>query len=294
MAEIRTPATSANLGPGFDSMGMALAVYNTFRVGKGSVTKLINVEERFAGDDNLFLQAYRKGCAAIGRTSPVIAEFDCHIPITRGMGSSASMIIGGLMAASVLHDHALSSEDILQIACDMEGHPDNTAPCLLGGVSASLKTEDGTWLCRKLETSPLWHYTLLIPDFEISTAEARKILPESYPLKTAAANSARAVLMAEALRSGDAELLKHAAKDFFHDPYRKNLIHGLDTVRPLCEKDTDGVLLISGSGPACLLISPRGLSSDARSMISTLPHQWQILETAIAAGGTVCTEGDSL
>ena len=287
MAEIRTPATSANLGPGFDCMGIALNICNTFHVQAAEKNELINVEERFRGDDNLFLTAYRKGCEALDVFTPVSVTFDCQIPQTRGLGSSASLIIGGLKAASLLHGNRLSDEDILQIACTMEGHPDNTAPCLLGGLCASLKTEAGTWITRQMPVSEKWRFTLLIPEFEVSTKEARNILPDSYSRHTAAANAAHAVLLARALADGDEELLRHAAKDQLHDPYRRKLIPHFEEIRKICEEDTGGVLVISGSGPAGLLIHTKPLSAEALQKLNALSPDQKILAAEKANGTEV-------
>ncbi len=286
MAEIRTPATAANIGPGFDCLGMALGIWNTFHVQKAAETKLINVEERFNNSDNLFLQAYRRGCGMLGENSGIIAEFNCEIPVARGLGSSASMIIGGLKAASILHGDRLSENDILQAACDMEGHPDNTAPCLLGGLTATMRNVYREWIPRRLQVSGLWNITLLIPDFEVNTDEAREILPDMYSRRIIARNTANVVMLTEALRTGDAELLRHASKDRLHEPYRSRLIPDYDTIHSLCVNDAGGALVISGSGPALLLISPRQLSESACAKIEALPNRWKIVRTELALQGT--------
>ncbi|HCK87393.1 MAG TPA: homoserine kinase [Erysipelotrichaceae bacterium] len=286
MAEIRTPATAANIGPGFDCLGMALGIWNTFHVQKAADTKLINVEERFNNSDNLFLQAYRRGCGMLGENSGIIAEFNCEIPVARGLGSSASMIIGGLKAASILHGDRLSENDILQAACDMEGHPDNTAPCLLGGLTATMRNVYREWIPRRLQVSGLWNITLLIPDFEVNTDEAREILPDMYSRRIIARNTANVVMLTEALRTGDAELLRHASKDRLHEPYRSRLIPDYDTIHSLCVNDAGGALVISGSGPALLLISPRQLSESACAKIEALPNRWKIVRTELALQGT--------
>ena len=286
MAEIRTPATAANIGPGFDCLGMALGIWNTFHVQKAADTKLINVEERFNNSDNLFLQAYRRGCGMLGENSGIIAEFNCEIPVARGLGSSASMIIGGLKAASILHGDRLSENDILQAACDTEGHPDNTAPCLLGGLTATMRNVYREWIPRRLQVSGLWNITLLIPDFEVNTDEAREILPDMYSRRIIARNTANVVMLTEALRTGDAELLRHASKDRLHEPYRSRLIPDYDTIHSLCVNDAGGALVISGSGPALLLISPRQLSESACAKIEALPNRWKIVRTELALQGT--------
>lgn len=287
MLRISAPASSANLGPGFDCLGIALDLYNSFDVELTADHHILeNVEDRFNNDDNLFLQAWRKGCEAIGVNDFLHVVFHCDIPVSRGLGSSAALIAGGLAAASVLHDDALSDDQIFQLASAMEGHPDNAAPCVFGALCASMTT-NSRYIARKLPLDDGWHFTALIPDFEVTTEAARKILPDSYPRKEAAANAAHAVLMTNALMTGDPFLLKEAAVDYIHEPYRKTLIHDFDSVKKICEKDTGGVLLISGSGSTCLLISKYALTENAMQKIAGLKeHHWQKRELHPAVHGT--------
>lgn len=291
MLKIRTPASSANLGPGFDCLGLALDIYNTFTVERSDRNTLINVEERFVSEDNLFLQAWRKGCEAIGSDACVRAEFNCDIPVSRGLGSSAAMIIGGLTAASVLHDDALSEQEIFTLAAEMEGHPDNVAACLFGGLTASFHSDD-SFIARNIPLHERWKTTVLIPDFEVSTEKARTILPDSYSRSTAAYNSAAAILTVEALRSGDTALLKTAARDHIHELYRKELIPGYDRLKEITENDAQGVLLISGSGSTCLLISAYDLSERALNAVRTISdHRWTVRKVSPALSGTEVRSG---
>ena len=286
MARIRTPASSANIGPGFDTLGLALAVYNTFDVSPSDKNILHGCESRYDNEDNLFLQAYRTGLKAIGITDHIEVAFDCDIPAARGMGSSAAFIVAGITAASVLHDHALSDEEIFQLACRMEGHPDNIAPCFYGGLSMSMRAHDGTWLTRKIDVSDRFRFTLLVPDFEISTKQARNALPSQYPRQILADSCARALLLSKALHTGDIGLLKEASYDEIHEPYRRPLIKGYDAVRETVLSDTDGAFVISGSGPACLLISEKDLSTETENKIRN-SFGWQVIRTDCAYDGTV-------
>lgn len=283
MATIKTPATSANVGPGFDCFGLALRIYNTFEVELSDETKLDNVEERFNNEDNLFLKAYRKGCDKIGISDHIHASFHCDIPVSRGLGSSASMIVGGLLAASVLHNGALDEDTIFQLASEMEGHPDNAAPCLYGSMTASLKHED-RFITAKLQLDPSWIYTVFIPDFEVSTEKARGILPSSYPREAAAGNAAHACLMNEALRKGDLDLLRIASVDMIHEPYRKQLIDEFDALKSIIEPY--GVFLISGSGSTCISITQEALTPEALQNVSQLKHHWKVIQAGIAEKGS--------
>ncbi len=282
---IKVPATSANVGPGFDCLGIAFDIYNTFDVRLADRDILHHTETRFCNPDNLFLRAYHKACRKMEVESFVEADFNSDIPVSRGLGSSAALIVGGIVAANELNGRKLSEEDIFLLASEMEGHPDNAAPAFFGGLTACLKDGD-TYLARNLSLHEDWRFTVLIPDFEVSTEEARGILPAVYPRADAASNGAHAILTCEALRTGDLSLLKAAAKDLIHEPYRRTLIHDFDIIRDIAEEDTDGVFLISGSGSTCLLISKRPLSEDAEDMIRDRKDPaWKVLAVKPAFQG---------
>lgn len=287
MIRILAPASSANIGPGFDCLGLALNLYDEFTVEKANETRLSGVEERFCNDDNLFLQAYRRGCAYAGREPHIHVRFAGGIPVSRGLGSSAALISAGLTAASFMQDRPLEKQVIFQLAAEMEGHPDNAAPCLFGGLSASASLPDGTFITRSLDLHPDWKFTVLIPDFEVSTEKARAILPEEYSRSTACRNTASAILTVKALADGDRDLLQKSARDAIHEPYRRKLISCFDELKAITEKDSGGVMLISGSGSTCLLISEHSLSRDAEKAIAALPEgNWQIRECEPALQGT--------
>lgn len=285
MIRIDAPASSANLGPGFDCLGLSLDIYNTFEAELFESDVLENTEERYNNRDNLFLQAYRRGCEAIGVSDHVKVRFDCHIPSTRGMGSSAAFINAGITAASVLHGCALSKDEIFTAATEMEGHPDNIAPALYGGLTASAKTMNGIYVKRDIPLDPSWLYTLFIPDYEVDTKRARAALPDFYPRKNTSITAANAILTLEALRTGDLELLKGISRDVIHEPYRAALIRGFETIRETAEKDSGGRLVISGSGPACLLISKKELSAKAEEFITSVYPGIQVVRTGIAGQG---------
>lgn len=278
MPEIRIPATSANLGPGFDCLGIAWNLYDTFTVEKSEQMVFENVEERFCNDDNLFLKAFRR---AGGRNLKV--RFDCGIPVSRGLGSSAAMIAGGILAAKVLGVSELSPMQEFELACEMEGHPDNAAPCLFGGLTACLKKEDGSFLYRSLPLSEKPFFTVLIPDVETSTEMARSILPSTYSKEDAAGAISHGILMVEALKNGDLDLMKEAARDRIHEPYRSTLIPHFKEAKHICTQQKS-VFLISGSGSTCLCISEKPLSREAAAEIRKLPESWKIIEVKPANG----------
>lgn len=286
MVKLRVPATSANVGPGFDCLGIAWNIYNTFDVELSDKDELTGVKAKYNNPDNLFLQAYHAGCEAAGIHDFIKADFRTGIPVSRGLGSSAALIVGGLLSASLLHDNCLSKEEIFALAAKMEGHPDNVAPAVFGGMTACTKTSDG--FCHtSLPLHEDWCFTAFIPDFEVSTEQARNILPCSYPRETAVNNGAKGILLCDALRTGNMELLAAAATDEIHEPYRKTLIPGFDELKEIVTKDSGGVLLISGSGSTCLSIAKHRLSADAAIKIHNM--KWEIKDVRPDfQGGVLC------
>lgn len=284
MYTIKTPATSANVGPGFDCLGLALELNNVFHVKLADTDILENVEERFNNQDNLFLQSYRRGCEKIGVSDHIHTIFQCNIPVSRGLGSSSSLIVGGLIAASVLHNHALTKQEVFQLAAEMEGHPDNVAPCIFGGLTASSVSEEG-FESVSLSVHLDWKFTVFIPDFEVSTEKARGILPQGYPRSEAAANTAHAIMMLKGLADGNERLIRHGKKDCIHEPYRRTLLPFFDSLQNLFETDTDGILLISGSGSTCIGISKKYLSEQAKQKITGLEGSISIRELPLCLKG---------
>jgi homoserine kinase len=284
MTVIKVPATSANIGPGFDCLGLALSIYNTFTVEPADHDILTNVEPRFNNRDNLFLQAYRKGCDALHVQDHIHVTFQCDIPVSRGLGSSAALIVGGIAAASALHHNELSLFQIFELAAQMEGHPDNAAPAVYGGLNACLK-ENGRYIHAALPLSDRFHYTVLIPDHEIETDAARRILPAEYPRADAASNTAHGILLVHALETGDVHLLHEAAHDIIHEPYRARLIPHFDEAKAAVSARNNGAFVISGSGSTCLLISDADLHPAAASEIRSFHDpDWQIIPSSIGEG----------
>lgn len=277
MKEIKVPATSANLGPGFDCLGIAWNMYDTFSFESSDKDILHGVEERFANADNLFLKAFHKTCDILQKDRHIEVTFACDIPVSRGLGSSAGLIVGGSAAAFMMDDVAIDKDVVFAVAEEMEGHPDNVAPAIFGGLCASMP---GT--CVQLPLADNFHYTVYIPGFEVSTEETRKILPETYPRHIAATNAAHAVLLVQALGSGDIHLLEKAGIDYIHEPYRKTLIPGFDHIKELVTNAIHGIFLISGSGSTCLSITEQPLPTETEQAISAMG--WQIRKVLPAEG----------
>ncbi len=285
MITIKAPASTANIGPGFDCLGMALNLYNVFRVEFADKNRLQGVEDRFNNDDNMFLTAYRNACEAIGaKPEPLYVGFDCDIPVSRGLGSSSALLCAGLFAANSLHGDPLSREELFQLAAKMEGHPDNVAPCIFGGLTAAAEA-GGHFVCRQFNVHPDYKFTALIPDFEVSTEVARGVLPSEYSRDTVVKNSSNLMLLCSALDKGDMELLRAVGKDYIHEPYRRSLIKGYDEIKEIVEGDCGGVMFISGSGSTCLLIHQKDLSYRALSRIASIKDPvWTVKDLHMCGG----------
>lgn len=286
MIEITAPASSANLGPGFDCLGIALSMYDSFRVEASREYSVSGTEEKYSGPDNLFLVSYRRACSSLGIGSPrkIAVTFDCGIPSSRGLGSSAALSASGAAAAFAVNGIPLSQEEVFRIASDIEGHPDNAAPAVYGGLRASLRCRD-SWRSEALDVSPALRFTALIPDYEVSTGEARRILPSSYPREAAVSGISHAVLMCRALARGDMGLMKEAAPDLIHEPYRSRLIPGYERLKGIVSGTGDAVLVISGSGSTCLAVSLEPLPDTARqSILSLRDPSWRIEELKVSGG----------
>ena len=290
MIKIKVPASSANIGPGFDCLGLALNIYNTFTVSLSDETILENIDDAYNNQDNLFLQAYRKGLEYLNIQDHIKVHFDCDVPISRGLGSSSTFIVGGLQAASVLHNHAIDQDTLFQLASSMEGHPDNIAPSIYGGLCASTLLDNGKYLCECLPFSDKWKLTAFIPNIEVSTQDARNVLPDVYTRDVAVSNACKSILVVRALESGNQELLNHAGNDAIHEPYRKELIPDFDKIKDLTEKDTNGKFLISGSGSTCILFHQNELSENTKKEIQSFDHEWMIKEVKASQNGVEIEE----
>jgi homoserine kinase len=178
---VRVPATSGNVGPGFDTLGMAFSLYNTFEFTKTeSGLSFSGCDPKYQNEHNLCYVAYKKVADAAGKniSGLHIATISCDVPVARGLGSSATLIAAGAVAANALHGHALSDERLLSICTDIEGHPDNAAPALFGGLCVSL-TDKGIPFTVRHKVSEKIVFTAVYPDFEVPTKKARAALPQN-------------------------------------------------------------------------------------------------------------------
>ncbi len=252
---IRVPATTANLGPGFDAFGCALSLYTdvTFEE-TDSGLEITGCDESFTGPDNLAYTAY---CAVLSSLSEEIRGVKIHIrtqiPICRGLGSSAALLVAGAMGANVLRGRKLSTQGLLNITNAMEGHPDNLAPAFFGGLTASM-VDNGLPVTVNFPLHPGWEFLALVPDFDLPTPLARSVLPTEYDRADAVYNISHGAMVLKALELGDEKLLRSAMQDRIHQPYRKGMIADYDQIQGLI-RTTGAAFCLSGAGPTLLCIT---------------------------------------
>ncbi|MTI70623.1 MAG: homoserine kinase [Firmicutes bacterium] len=255
MIKIKVPATSANIGPGFDCLGISLKLFNEIKVkeiDKGLVIK--GGEKKFRNKFNLIYTSMIK-CFDIVRYKPkgIEINLDPKIPISRGLGSSASCIVSGVMAANEISNSKLSKEDILNISTNIEGHPDNITPAIYGGLTVSILEKNKVYF-NKIDIKKGLKFLAIIPDFKLSTKESRNVLPENIKYSDGVFNVGRVSLLISSLVNGRFDLLKLACKDKLHQNYRGKLISNYEKIIDYCDKsETKGVYL-SGAGPTIMVI----------------------------------------
>jgi homoserine kinase len=286
---VRVPATSANLGPGFDALGLALALYDDVVVRVADEGLYVDVAGEGADSvprtrRHLVVRALQAGFDALGG-QPRGLEVVCanRIPHSRGLGSSAAAIVAGLTAARALAlggEETLDDDAVLALAAELEGHPDNVAACLLGGLTLAWTPAEGPAQAVRLPVSPALRPVVFVPTTTSSTAKARKLLPETVPHADAARNAARSALLVHAL-AAEPSLLLTATEDRLHQPYRaaaQTRTAGLvEALR------ADGVpAVVSGAGPSVLAFA--GAADD---LTSYAPRGWSMEVLAVDHGGAV-------
>jgi len=268
--QVTIPATTANLGPGFDCLGLALDLTNTVTftavdataVASTAVPLTITATGEGAAElprdeGNLVLRAAERVFDVVGkRTANLHIHQHNNIPVSSGLGSSAAAVLGGMLAANGLLGSPLSRDDVLQLAIEMEGHPDNVAPALYGGLVLSVRDAAG-WHVEPI-AMPLLQVVYVLPDFDFPTAAARAALPTQVSLADAVFNAGRVGLLVRALAAADYDLLAVAMQDRLHQPYRIPLVPGL--AGALAAARTAGAVgaAISGAGPSVVAFAATG------------------------------------
>lgn len=285
---VKVPATTANIGPGFDCFGMAIPIYNTVTIEEtvvgGVEIELISEDEDVqdlhlpADESNIVYRAIELLYSCVGQTpSAIKVSIDTSIPIAKGLGSSASVIVGALIAANEILGRPADLDALLSIANEVEGHPDNIAPAFLGGFCISSVEEDGSIKHCKIDWPEDWKLTVCIPDYELATHISRSALPEEVKMEDASFNARRTAMLIHALHTQDDELMKLAMQDKLHQPYRIKFVPGLDEVIDSL-KHVDNVLgvALSGAGPSILVISKGNNIDNVKEIINTTWEKFRV------------------
>ncbi|MFN3974161.1 MAG: homoserine kinase [Dehalococcoidia bacterium] len=256
--EVRVPATTANLGPGFDCLGMALELFNLVRLETGRSGVVVTGEGADtlpAGPENLVYQAVQRAFERAGHPLPSLA-LSCRnfIPLARGLGSSSAAIVGGLVAGNALMGYPLDTHTLLELAAEMEGHPDNVAPALLGGCQVVVRL-DGRLHTASIPLPPDMRVVILIPDQPMPTEQARAVLPPQVRREDAVFNLGRVALLVNALCKGRLEDLRWATQDRLHQPARQALFPAMPLIfKAGLEAGALGVFL-SGAGSSIVALT---------------------------------------
>jgi len=284
MFKILVPATTANIGPGFDSIGIALNLFNTIEVEEmasglvieafGRDSEIIETDERNLVYRSIMMCLNRVGYRPKGLHIKLYNE----IPVSRGLGSSAACIVGGLLAGNQLANCPLAKEEILELAVEMEGHPDNVAPALLGGMVVSAKGQNRTKYVQIPIKTELEFYAA-IPNVGLSTKLAREALPESVDFKDAVFNVGRAALLVAALAMGDYDKLAYGLQDRLHQPYRLPLMTSIKKIfDEAAQKELNNIFL-SGAGPTIIYLSWNKDKREVeafKEIVKGCPEDWRI------------------
>ncbi|MBP2642926.1 MAG: Homoserine kinase [Firmicutes bacterium] len=256
--KVRVPGTTANCGPGFDAVGIACSIYNEMTLtltndNKCSIT--ITGEGASAipcNDRNVAFHAVKLVLERINQEySGVSINMHNNVPLARGLGSSATAIVAGLVVANAATGNQLTTDELFDMATDMEGHPDNVAPALFGGVTVSLMEGKKPHYIRFMPAFPL-KLVVAVPQFTLSTKQARQVLPQQVPFRDAVFNVSRSAALIGALTQGRIDILKYALADKLHQPYRQKLIPGMPEVLEAAIAEGAIGATLSGAGP-CLI-----------------------------------------
>lgn len=297
MIRVRVPATSANLGPGFDSLGISFSMYNEYEFSlkeEGVIFK--GFDEKFSNKDNIILIAMEKTFSKYdynyGGVEIILLEQ--QIPISRGLGSSSSCIVAGIIGAFGLMGKSIDKDEVLKIAVDIEGHPDNVAPAILGGLVAAVM-EDGEPIYNVISVKDGIKFIALIPQFTLSTKKARAVLPEQIPFKDGVYNAGRAALLVSCFANGNYKLLKQATKDKLHERYRSKLIDKYEEIYNKCFELNALGCFLSGAGPTLMAIveeTDNIFVEKISNYIEENKFNWKVHQLTTDKQGAIILEGD--
>jgi homoserine kinase len=276
MLRIKLPATTANLAVGFDCLGMALDLYNTFEFVKADSFNLFGFEP--SNKENLVLKTYSDFSKRFQKT---VVPVEVHlinndVPISRGLGSSATCILAGVLAANYFNELNLSFDECVKYAAQIEGHPDNVFACAYGGMVSVIK-DDSNYIYNRITINSNLKFYILVPRVLGDTSILRELLPKEIIMEDAVYNLSRALVLPKAIETGDFDLLKVVLKDRLHQPYRLHHIPMYNDFQEI-NLTSDIISLISGSGPSVFVISK---SDDALDQLQKFKQEFNIIKTSV-------------
>ncbi|MCI8649476.1 MAG: homoserine kinase [Anaerotruncus sp.] len=296
MVRLKIPATSANIGPGFDSIGLAVNLYNTVTMEEwdSCVIESLDGVTVPCDENNLIYSTARQlyQLCGVPFRGLKIGQVN-HIPFARGLGSSSACVIGGLKGANTLMGKPVSDNELINLAASVEGHPDNSTPALLGGLVTAVLDQNKVYYVKQEIKNDL-HFVAIIPDFELKTSQARAVLPDSVPRQVGVFNLSRAALMSVSLYSGNYQNLRIAADDQLHQPYRLKLIPNGQWVMENCYNLGAYAAFISGAGSTLMAIVDAKRIDFGDCILRRLHEQglngWQVRTLSIDNTGTQIEE----
>ncbi|MEE1371970.1 MAG: homoserine kinase [Parolsenella sp.] len=256
MIRISVPATSANLGIGYDTLGMAVSLYSHFTFERADELTITGCPEEFRNANNLVYVSLVDALAEWGEEPfGVSIDIQTEVPVARGLGSSSTCVVAGIMAAAALTGHTVTREELVAMATRVEGHPDNVAPAILGAAVCSFTPDGRLPRCLRYDVSDRLRFVTVIPPYEVHTSEARKVVPQEVPLSTAVWQMGRVAGLTRGLETGDASLIADANDDRLQEPYRRALIPDYEAIRETCLAGGAKTMWISGSGSTLMAVT---------------------------------------
>ena len=273
---VRVPATSANLGVGFDVLGLALDLSSTYDFTPADELRITGCDESYTGEDNLVWTSYLTACDELGfPAQPLHIHEHSGIPASGGLGSSSTCVVAGIAAAQALAGQRLDRSVVLDLAAQIEGHPDNVAPAVMGGLVSSY-VEDERTVTTRWVVAPNLRFVCMAPPYRVLTADARKALPSMVPMSSVSWQVGRCLAMVSALARGSSDEIAACCHDRIHEPYRAPLIPDFERLRDCSLAAGACTFLISGSGAAMLAVCDGDLSARKveRAVGTLMPALW--------------------
>lgn len=291
MFEIRVPATSANMGPGFDALGIAFKLYNTFTFEElESGVEIFGCDKEYCNENNLVYEVMVKTFNKLNeKIKGVRITFDSSIPMSGGLGSSATCILAGIVAANKLCGNKLSDKEVLEFACEIEGHPDNITPAYYGGMTTALM-EDKKVLFNDIDINEKIKFCALIPKLQLSTKKSRGVLPSEIPFSNAVYNIGRVTLLISSLIKGNCEGIKAGCKDILHQQYRGALIENYNEIVEFVDASTALGCFLSGAGPTIMTMykdDDSNYANEIKEFLNKLTVQWNAIFLEVDREGLI-------